>query len=480
MIPGSIRLFAQQVSVISPIRSSIIAAATSEDERGSQPRQWRLTAGSAAAIAAGGAVGGAAALAALDRLELEGDTLAVAIGSAGTVLASLAAYLFLRRLRRTGDVVDVVLTASLTLVALVNVALTVVAVLEGSGELAMQVPMSVGAGIVIAAGFAIAAFVPERDLDDPSRSAERLFAWGTAAALLTIAALSTLVGLMAADSAVVAGDLLAAGLWTVAGVGFVRRSGTAQHSAILWLAVAAAVIAVAHVSDALLPWSETDHVSGGDLIAIAGLVALLVAGIRDFEWDHAVRAETAVLDERRRMARELHDGLAQELAYITAETKRMAGNGGAEHLAKAAERALEESRAAISALTRPANEPLERTIADAARSIGDRTGVDVVVAVRPGRDAPHDVRQALLRILREAMMNGVRHGRAQTIHVSLDGPGPLVLAVADDGTGFDQKARRRPDSLGLLSMDERAQNVGGRLTSESVPGVGTTVAVVIP
>jgi len=116
----------------------------------------------------------------------------------------------------------------------------------------------------------------------------------------------------------------------------------------------------------------------------------------------------------------------------------------------------------------------------AAQSIGARAGIDVTVAVRPGLDAPADVRQALVRILREAMSNAACHGRASTVRVSLDGPTPLVMAIADDGAGFDPSAPHRPDSLGLQSMSERAINLGGRLSIESIPGEGTTVAMVLP
>ena len=116
----------------------------------------------------------------------------------------------------------------------------------------------------------------------------------------------------------------------------------------------------------------------------------------------------------------------------------------------------------------------------AAQSIGERAGIDVTVAVRPGLDVPADVRQALLRILREAMGNAARHGHARTVRVSLDGPAPLVMAIADDGTGFDLAAARRPDSLGLQSMHERAFNLGGHLSIDSVAGEGTTVAMVLP
>jgi signal transduction histidine kinase len=100
--------------------------------------------------------------------------------------------------------------------------------------------------------------------------------------------------------------------------------------------------------------------------------------------------------------------------------------------------------------------------------------------VRPGLEITSETRQALLRILREAMSNAARHSRARTVHVALDGPSPLIMAIADDGQGFDPATAGRPDSLGLQSMHERAVNLGGYLSVETLPGQGTTVALVLP
>src|SRR5258707_568533 len=92
-------------------------------------------------------------------------------------------------------------------------------------------------------------------------------------------------------------------------------------------------------------------------------------------------AEAAVFRERRRMARDLHDGLAQELAYITVQSRRLVGDSperraASDDLVSAAERALEESRLAIAALNRPTHEPLDRSMEDAARSTAARAGIE--------------------------------------------------------------------------------------------------------
>jgi signal transduction histidine kinase len=90
------------------------------------------------------------------------------------------------------------------------------------------------------------------------------------------------------------------------------------------------------------------------------------------------------------------------------------------------------------------------------------------------------VAEALLRIVREGVTNAVRHGSARKVEVSLTGGDELRLVIADDGAGFDVDAPRRADALGLTSMRERTEGLGGtfRLTSE--PGSGTRIEVMLP
>jgi signal transduction histidine kinase len=448
---------------------------------------WRALLRFAIALASAFA-GGVAAHVLLRDPGVQATVIGTAVGSAGAVVATLAAYLFVRRMHRTLVLADVLLGATLTLLPAVSaIAAFMPALHDPANREFVPFVATTGAGIVASLGLVAAAATRDRALGG-TRGTDRIYA----ATLLAGAVLVACAALLAHWSGIAAnsdggGPAVLTTLHLAAAVGsgaaavtFFRAAAPGRDPVLAWLAVAAAIVAAGHLTDTFALWSSQDMLSGGSLVHVAGWLALLVGGIRDFEWAQRRDAEDAVLDERRRLARELHDGLAQELAYITTESRRLAGHPGAEHLAEAAERALEESRAAILALTRPADEPLERTIAVAAQSIGARAGIDVTVAVRPGLDAPAEVRQALLRILREAMGNAARHGNAGTVRVSLDGPSPLVMAIADDGAGFDLAAARRPDSLGLQSMEERAFNLGGRLSIDSVPGQGTTVAMVLP
>jgi signal transduction histidine kinase len=91
------------------------------------------------------------------------------------------------------------------------------------------------------------------------------------------------------------------------------------------------------------------------------------------------------------------------------------------------------------------------------------------------------VETALFRIAQEALANVARHARARRVEVAMtrDREG-VTLRIADDGQGFDPETPRSGTHLGLWSMRERVEELGGRFEVESAPGVGTTVRVIIP
>ena len=152
-------------------------------------------------------------------------------------------------------------------------------------------------------------------------------------------------------------------------------------------------------------------------------------------------ATRAAERERRRIARDLHDGVAQELAFIRRRAVRLAGQPDAEDIVVAADRALLDSRWAIEHLRRAVDEPLDRVLARHAVVIAARTGVSVTFSTSGSAQAGPEVSEALARILGEAVTNA-RHGNATRVHVELSCD-PLRLRVIDDGTGFDPTARRR-------------------------------------
>ena len=193
--------------------------------------------------------------------------------------------------------------------------------------------------------------------------------------------------------------------------------------------------------------------------------------------------EKAVADDRRRIARDLHDGLAQELAFISLESRRLAERGeevGGD-LAEAADRALREVRAAIEHLAQPSKQPLHEAIAETAGELTARSNAKLEVDVDPRVELDSEPRENLLRILREAVFNGIRHGGATKVAVKLSrGPG-LQLSVADNGSGFDPGSLPKGNgSFGLVSMTERAHSLGGKLRLRSEPGGGTNVEVLLP
>lgn len=242
-----------------------------------------------------------------------------------------------------------------------------------------------------------------------------------------------------------------------------------------------AVVTMAAVSAAagIALASDPGHVATNAVFAILLGVGATALGIFS-QWRRTLRA---INDERLRIARNLHDGLAQELAYIQMEARRMATadpGGRAARLAIAAERALTESRCAIDALRSGADESFTVEISELADELATREGARVNLHVDPTLEVEGADREALLRIMREAISNGVRHGRATEVDLELTGGDAIRMAVRDNGAGFVPGGPRRPGSFGLASMQARAHAVGGDLTVQSAPGEGTVVEVTLP
>jgi signal transduction histidine kinase len=196
-------------------------------------------------------------------------------------------------------------------------------------------------------------------------------------------------------------------------------------------------------------------------------------------------ARAAVLEERRRIARDLHDGLAQELAFISSQSQALSRNpttDRAAQVATAAQRALDESRAAIQSLGREGEGAFASEVAQVAEQLAARAGARVRLDLDPEASATPEQRDQLLRIVREAVTNGVCHGRASTVAVQLGGGRDLRLRVSDDGAGFDPDAAAPEGGrgFGLAGMRERARQIGAELTIRSRIGRGTEVEVVLP
>jgi signal transduction histidine kinase len=245
------------------------------------------------------------------------------------------------------------------------------------------------------------------------------------------------------------------------------------------------VLAVAWSNYILVPLPHGGRLYAGDLLKLAAYALILCGCVIELRAVQRRLVRRVAVDERRRMAREMHDGLAQELAFIASYSQRLDQTGEdaatVVHLRAAAERALHDSRTTIAVLTSPGDAPLDMLIARTAESFRSRFGVGVELDLEPSVILDAERRNALLRILHEALTNAVRHGAARQISVRLSGPrGRSHLTIADDGCGFDVAAAARAGKgLGLISMGERAEILGGDVKVVSSPGSGTVVDVAL-
>ena len=223
------------------------------------------------------------------------------------------------------------------------------------------------------------------------------------------------------------------------------------------------------------------------LAALADQAATAVANARLLA---AVREKVAV-EERQRLARELHDSVSQSLYGIQLGAK-MARERLDQDPARAAQpidyvmRLADAGQAEMRALIfelRPKDLETEGLVAALNRQIEAvraRQGIFVKTIASAEPELPIEVKQALHRIGQEALWNTVKHARARRVDVRLEADGPsVVLEIADDGVGFDPNGSF-PGHLGLRSMRERAIGVGGSLEVVSSRGRGTRIVARVP
>jgi signal transduction histidine kinase len=416
--------------------------------------------------------------------------------TAAGLIGLLASYLVFGRYRRSRQLADLALCYSLGVFAFSNLFFAVLpAVLENDSD-RFGTWTRIGGQLLGGIFFAAAAFAPQRRL--------RLTGAQTLAIALSLPLLlAAVAGIVAAlgpslpagiepvptpetsgrprlegDPSILAAQLAGMALYCIAAFGFTRKARETGDDLMRWLAVAALFGAFARLNYFLYPSLFTDWVYSGDFFRLAFYVAILVAAAREISSYWETMSRTAVLEERRRIARELHDGLAQELAFIGRNVRSLdPEDQSVARISASAERALSESRRAIDALTKPLDEPFDVALAEAARETAEREGTAVDLDLTPDVELDFERRDALIRIACEAIANAARHGKADRVRVQLVNGRHVRLQVSDDGTGFDPASDVRRSGFGLVSMRERAQSVGGSFEVRSGPGRGTTVEV---
>ena len=128
------------------------------------------------------------------------------------------------------------------------------------------------------------------------------------------------------------------------------------------------------------------------------------------------------------------------------------------------------------------DEALDVVLSEAVKGVADRVGTTVALSLDPDVHVAPDVREALVRIAREAVTNAARHGDARLVRVELENGDGVRLRIVDDGHGFDSTStrRRRSGGFGFTSMADRTRAIGGTLRVSSRRGVGTSVEVELP
>jgi signal transduction histidine kinase len=340
----------------------------------------------------------------------------------------------------------------------------------------------VGAGVLVAAALA-----PDRPLSRRARQRPII----VAVAMSLVALLVMHAARLLPAARLVGGDepvdvvllrIAACALLAVGAIAFAfagrRRRG--RDDLIRWLAAALALSALAQLERIAVAPGAATAFTWASVLQLGAAGALLTGAIQEVRTYQRQIAELAVHDERRRIARDLHDGLAQELAFIVNQTRYLADRSDDQHLelvASSAQRALDDSRFVIGALTRASGQRLGASLALQAQEFARRWGLTVELEIEEDLHLAPEKEHAVLRIVGEALSNAARHAEASTVAIRMGGrDGRLHVAVHDDGRGFDLEAEGAAASgFGLRSMRERVELLGGDLRLESEPGRGTRV-----
>jgi signal transduction histidine kinase len=417
--------------------------------------------------------------------------------TAATLIGLLTTFLLWGRLRERRRLDDLLLFLALGVLSVTNLCFAAIPAGLGTSPHRFSTWTTVAGSALGAALLALAGAVPAR----PLRAVRRSIVNGVLSASIALAVLGSVVaalgdrlpiGLDPARSPVttkewIAGNttialtqLVIALFFTAAAVGFTRRAEHDRDELLLWLGAGAAVAAVSRVNYFVFPSLNSPWVYTGDAFRLMWHVLLFIGAVREIRIYQRAFADSKVAAERRRIARDLHDGVAQELAFVANTAVELAESSPhsprLRQVASAAQRGLDESRRAIATLTREADEPFEVALAQAVEEVASRVGAEIEISAEGGIELPRADQEQLLRIVREAVTNAARHAAADVVRVELTNGGPVRVRVEDDGVGFDP-LDVRSSAFGLITMRERAAAIGGELRIVSRVGEGTLVEV---
>jgi signal transduction histidine kinase len=408
----------------------------------------------------------------------------IAFDAVIAVVATFVCVLASIRFLVEGRTLDLLLAAGFLSIALGTVAFALIPVF-GGGSLAPSAAWQlVGARLLGAGLIAIAPYADGRMT--ARRRSLAAVAVGVAILLALAAAAMNAPGTSPLDVDLVEGSyvriaaILLTGLWLVALVGFALRYRRYGRDFDSWMCLAATLAVFSDLHLVLTPVVSADLVLQGDFLRIVAYGVLLV-GV----WRAIGQAEfgRAVADERARVAREIHDGLAQYLFAISTQVSMLEDGAPLEQvlprLKQAATSAQQEARFAVLALSSAGgsarfDSALRRYI-EVLTADGE---LEVELDVDPQVRLAPDEQIEVFRIVQEGLGNVRRHADARRVEVSISQrAGRRVVTVSDDGVGFDETEVLA--GQGVQNMRLRAAAIDGELTLRSGPGRGTAVEVVL-
>jgi signal transduction histidine kinase len=414
----------------------------------------------------------------------------VALETTAALAASAAAFLLLGRFWRTGFLDELILSAGLSLLALWNFAFAALpAVFDLQSSRASMWSMLFTAA-VSALLICIAALLPRRRITVGRRWP--LVIYGSTLVLALAGSLPMVVfpsllphGITASVSTGDAHPSLAGGLQLalallsiLAALGFARRHRLTNDELSGWLAIACILSGASHINYFFHPAALSNWVYTGDVFRLGFYLALLIGAAREVAsyWTSVIAA--ASLEERRRLARDVHDGLAQEISFLARNVRLLRQRGAdpqlVDRILRGVARAQEESRRVVGALAEKPDESLDEALAQAVQEAAQRYGASIDMELASGiRLSPRE-KEAVVRIASEAVANAAEHSGAEVLRIYLErAEAGMRLAVEDNGSGFDEEQPRR--GFGLVTMKDRAEALGGKLRIDSRRGSGTKV-----
>jgi signal transduction histidine kinase len=263
-------------------------------------------------------------------------------------------------------------------------------------------------------------------------------------------------------------------------VGFGLRYRARSEDLDRWLAFGATIWLFGELYAVITPPLSNEYVSHGDFLRLFSYGVLLVGVWRAMR---AAEFGRAVAEERARVARDIHDGLAQYLFAISTQTSMLAGGGSAQEivprLQEAAAAAQREARFAVLALSSAGGTaPFDAALN---RYVGFLTAdgqLDVDLEIERGVELGPDEQIEIFRIVQEGLANVRRHAGARKAAVLIGfRNGERVVRIVDDGRGFDEGSDQ--SGQGLHNIRARASAIGGGFRLATTPGGGTALEVVL-